>query len=343
VIPATEIDAIRSRVSLRELIGRDVSLKRVGQYWLGSCPFHSPDAHPSFAVIPSDQRFRCYACGATGDAIEYLRRTKGLDFHQAVAQLSSAGHSVSPGLRPPARRAAGSLPGIPKHVGELWAGADAPRIAEFYLQSRGLLRRGALPAALRGHSRVLYSEPCGEVKPIVEPSWRTWRDPDGQWWKAQHRPAILAAVTDTDGQITALQRIWCERRYVVDASQSGPQDARAVGIAARKKTIGRLGNGAVRLAPAGPTLGLAEGVESALAAAALFRVPVWATCGSGRLHSIALPACVERVLIFADRGAAGEAAAERAIAAYSPERLCSAVFPEPRFGDFNDQLLGRGK
>lgn len=355
MIPNSVIEQARD-VSLREVIGSDIALKRVGRYWQGLCPFHQ-ERTPSFYVI-DDDHYHCFGCGAHGDAIGYLMRTRGLDFQSAVAQLASS--SVSSGIaqkrsRPRPQTAAVSLPErISDQVRELWDGADAHNIAEFYLRSRGLLRYGALPTALRGHNRVLYVEACGIEKPIVEPSWRTWRSSDGQWRKAIHKPAMLAAITNAEGQVTALQRIWCERRYEVDASRSGPQDARAQGLETRKKTMGRIGTGAIRLAEPEDTLGLAEGVESAMAASQLFRYPVWALAGVTRMGAagrdgrpdrapaIWLPPQIRHLYIFGDRGEAGERAADFCAWWYRRQGLDAvAVLPTESYDDWNSELLGR--
>jgi DNA primase len=329
---AAELDRLKNNISLSGLIARDIPLRRSGAYRIGLCPFHS-ERTPSFYVLPDDRRFRCFGCGAHGDAVDYIQRTRGVAFLDAVTQLRGGDYI------PPMPIKHYLSIDVPQQVVHLWNEANDTFLAVFYLRSRGLLRPGrGLPTALRGHASVLYSEPCGDDKPIVETEWHTWRDGGGQWWKGIRKPALLAAVSDQDGRITGLQRIWCERRYEVGGD--GPKDARARGLSARKKVIGRLGAGAVRLAPAGVTLGLAEGVESALAASLLFRIPVWATCGAGRLGAVALPDCVCRVLIFGDRGDAGERAAEKAAGHYCATRWCDIVLPQPQFGDWCDALLG---
>jgi hypothetical protein len=139
-------------------------------------------------------------------------------------------------------------------------------------------------------------------------------------------PAIVAAISGPDRKLTGAQRIWLRR------DGTGKAD-----VASPKMTLGRMRDGACRLAPAGRELGVAEGIETGLSAMELYRIPVWAACGS-RMDTIAIPDEVERLVVFADRGEAGAAAAQRArlhFIAHCPVAI--APPPEP-FGDWNDFL-----
>jgi putative DNA primase/helicase len=60
---------------------------------------------------------------------------------------------------------------------------------------------------------------------------------------------------------------------------------------------------AVRLFEPGPVLGIAEGIETALSAATMFQVPVWAALTGGRLSTFVPPPGVRMVRIFADHDA----------------------------------------
>ena len=68
---------------------------------------------------------------------------------------------------------------------------------------------------------------------------------------------------------------------------------------------------AVRLAPPEHKLGIAEGIETALAASVLFNMPVWAALTAGLLGQWTPPAKVETVFVFGDNDASatGQAAA----------------------------------
>ena len=109
----------------------------------------------------------------------------------------------------------------------------------------------------------------------------------------------------------------------------------------RKGTVGRdqwLGSGAVQLAPPlDGKLGLAEGVETALAATELTGVPCWATLGAKRLHQIDIPAGVREVVIFADNDEAGRKAETEAKRSYCEYDLSIWPPPEPH-KDWNDYL-----
>ncbi|MBL8039958.1 MAG: DNA primase [Chthonomonas sp.] len=78
---------VRSRVSLVDIIGRDVRLKRSGKNWMGLCPFHD-DKNPSFVVSDEKGYYRCWSCGAKGDVFSYVMETQKLGFRDALEYLA---------------------------------------------------------------------------------------------------------------------------------------------------------------------------------------------------------------------------------------------------------------
>src|SRR3546814_3055409 len=76
--------------------------------------------------------------------------------------------------------------------------------------------------------------------------------------------------------------------------------------------------GAVRLFdPVEGRLGLAVGIESALAAKALTQIPCWASLGNERFGLVSIPESVRELHLFVDHDAGGELAEERARSAYA--------------------------
>ena len=109
-----------------------------------------------------------------------------------------------------------------------------------------------------------------------------------------------------------------------------------------KMMLGSIKGGAVRLAPPGPRMGIAEGIETALACQQATGIPTWAALSSGNLAQVALPpvSATTEVMIFADRGDVGIKAAEAAAVRLRREgrRVWIAV-PSNGCNDFNDLLL----
>jgi len=71
-----------------EVIGRVVSLKKVGSNIKGLCPFHN-EKTPSFVVSDTRQRYFCFGCNASGDVLEFAQKYYNLDFKGAMEKLAS--------------------------------------------------------------------------------------------------------------------------------------------------------------------------------------------------------------------------------------------------------------
>nr|CRH06732.1 DNA primase [Candidatus Magnetococcus massalia] len=101
------LELLRERVDIVDVIERQLPLKKRGSNWLGLCPFHQ-EKTPSFNVSQEKGFFKCFGCGAHGDAIEFVMRTKGVPFGEAVEELASGAGLQLPesGQRSPAAHAA---------------------------------------------------------------------------------------------------------------------------------------------------------------------------------------------------------------------------------------------
>jgi DNA primase len=87
VIAETLLDQIRDATDIVELISQKVVLKRSGGNYKGLCPFHN-EKTPSFTVHSGKQIYRCFGCGAGGDAFSFLMRSQGLNFAEAARVLA---------------------------------------------------------------------------------------------------------------------------------------------------------------------------------------------------------------------------------------------------------------
>lgn len=81
----TDGDAILRNVDIVPVIEKYVHLTKSGSFFKGVCPFHD-DHEASLEVVPRKQIFKCHACGAGGDAFEFLK-LKGIGFKEAVKLL----------------------------------------------------------------------------------------------------------------------------------------------------------------------------------------------------------------------------------------------------------------
>jgi DNA primase len=84
---ADELDQVRSRIDIVDLIGQRQSLKKAGKHWKGLCPFHD-DRDPSMIVNRAMGRYKCWACGASGDIFNWVMETQRVDFKEALRILA---------------------------------------------------------------------------------------------------------------------------------------------------------------------------------------------------------------------------------------------------------------
>ncbi len=142
------LDELRSRISLVDLVGRKVALKRAGREWKGLCPFHK-EKTPSFHVVEDKGFYHCFGCGAHGDAIRWLEETENLSFAEAVRELAGRAGLPLPAARSSAEdkaeqdrmaRLFALLEQAGLHFGRALAGAHGAK-ARAYLESRAVAQR----------------------------------------------------------------------------------------------------------------------------------------------------------------------------------------------------------
>jgi DNA primase len=83
-----DLEQLRASLSISEVIQQYIALRRVGRNWVGLCPFHA-ERSPSFNVREETGRYKCFGCGAAGDAFTFIQEMEHVDFVSAVEQLSA--------------------------------------------------------------------------------------------------------------------------------------------------------------------------------------------------------------------------------------------------------------
>ncbi|MGL4963170.1 MAG: CHC2 zinc finger domain-containing protein [Inquilinus sp.] len=267
-IEAAEIQALLDRVSLADLAGkRGVLLKKRGNRLWGLCPFHA-EKSPSFTILTGRvrDRFHCFGCGASGDAIGFLQQLDRKTFAEAVEAL-----------------------GGPQQLTE----ADRQRIerqrrriAEAERRSRAAKREGSrgvwfqaqraagTPAEAYLRARAVDLDALAEDWPRGMPPslrfaemdymWRPEDAPDDAPWISLGKfPAMVGGFQSPAGQVVAVHLTYLAERDGVWGKAQVP-DPETGEILPTKKIRGMLQGGAIRFGAAGPLLYAGEGIETSL-------------------------------------------------------------------------------
>jgi putative DNA primase/helicase len=253
-------------------------------------------------------RYYCNGCGP-GDGMDLLMKCRGWDFNTAVAEVGGVVGALLP-------KPSGSNKGDPRR-GLRWidkgcrplTGSDP---ASVYLKFRGL---STLPAALRWHPGLPYYGEGGR--------------------KLEEYAAMLGPVRARDGQPVT----W-HVTYLFGGEKAPVKAPRKI-----MPGLAPIAGGAVRLFPEASHLGVAEGIETAIAAYELCGLPVWAALSTSGLKAFEPPPGLKAMTIFADHDAnnAGQAAAYQLAQRLAAMGLTVYVEIPPTVGaDFLDVLNGRG-
>jgi DNA primase len=87
-IRQNDIDEVKSRTNIADIIGEYVTLKSAGVGSLkGLCPFHD-EKSPSFHVRPHVGYYHCFGCGESGDVLTFIQRMDHVTFAESVERLA---------------------------------------------------------------------------------------------------------------------------------------------------------------------------------------------------------------------------------------------------------------
>lgn len=81
------LQLLKEKNDIVEVIGSYIKLERRGYNYWACCPFHH-EKTPSFSINAADKYYHCFGCGASGDAIGFVKEYENIDFSQAVQVLA---------------------------------------------------------------------------------------------------------------------------------------------------------------------------------------------------------------------------------------------------------------
>lgn len=246
-----------------------------------SCPIHGgSDGFRLFEDFVKTGGGVCNTCGPRPSGFSMLAWVRGYEIKDAVREIARwlDGEAATPTLA--TRKPVVIAPKVIdtaknyKRIRETWIATTplAGTAAERYLTKRGIWKEN-MPRTLRAHEGLSYYH-------LKEKKYY------GRF------PCLVAPIRDKDDNVVSLHRI-----FLTDEGAKAPvPDAKKM-----MSPCGELRGAAIKLFPAtGDVLGVAEGIETALAVHAISRMPVWSCVSATLMELVDIPEHVKKVVIWAD-------------------------------------------
>ena len=291
--------------------------RRQGHYWLVGDVYNTPGRSLFVRLKDSPKgpagKWQDAATGERGDLLDVIRLALGLadfaDVAEEARAFLSLPHPEPTWSQPKSPRA---LSGSAEAAKQLFAMSKpiSGTLAGTYLRRRGITTLHGT-GSLRFHPRCYYRPDEHEVT-------QTW-------------PALIAAVTDLNGQITGVHRTW----LAPDGSDKAPIDT-------PRKAMGDLLGHAVRFGVPGEVMAAGEGIESVLSVREVAPgMAMAAALSAAHLAAILFAEPLRRLYIVRDNDPAGDGARDSLVERADAAGI-EAIVLSPTLGDFNEDLRELG-
>ena len=241
-----------------------------------------------------------FATGESGNILELIKSVLHLGTRQAFEWLESKYGNSKVGNSSGKSEQKSSI----DYANEIWMrGLDVQgTLGEKYFQGRGIFK--PTPPSIRFIKILSHSPSKSEF------------------------PALLCLIQNLVGEIQGVHRIYL--------SADGNGKAK---VNPEKMILGKMKGHAIKLGEPSTTLGICEGVETALSIReAGINFPVWSAISASTMHDIKIPKAVKEVIIFPDGDKAGESAAINRAERFFREGRMVRIARPPKGKDFNDLL-----
>ena len=256
-----EIEEVRSRADIVEVIGAHVQLRRAGRNFVGLCPFHN-EKTPSFSVNLERGFFHCFGCGAGGTVFDFLMKNEGLTFPEALQSLARRygialrAQTADRGNRSPSgddktRMLAANQVAAEFYANVLWNTADG-ELGRDYLKARGITGEtarafilGFAPQRAASLSTVL------QKRELLEPALKLGlaKKDEGGTAYDMFRARLMFPIRDAQGRVIGFGgRVLDNRlpKYINSAESALYSKARALyGLPEARATISKQDRGIV--------------------------------------------------------------------------------------------------
>src|SRR5215470_6870444 len=333
-------DKVKQQADIVRVVGDYVRLKKSGANFTGLCPFHA-EKSPSFAVHPTKQIYHCFGCGVGGDVFKFVMEMEKCAFPEAIRIVAEkCGIPIpEPKERSPEARKENQQRTVlvemhreaqPYFVKQL-EGTLEGKAARAYLEDRGLdkdvIARFGIGYAPGGGDLLLRHLKAKHPEKSLVESGLISRDQSGRLFD-RFRRRITFPIANESSKIVAFGARALgddQPKYLNSPETPIYSKSNVLYHLDRAKDALRRQDFAV----------LVEGYMDAIAVAHAGISNVVASCGTALAESQIklLGRFTKRVIVNYDPDAAGQAAAERSLAALLEQDFEVRVLALPQIGD----------
>ena len=294
--------------------------RRAGRYWLVGDVDNTPGRSLYVRLIGTGTgrgaagKWTDAATGEHGDLLDLIASTRRLSTLADTLDEARRFLSLPQPERSEQIRRGPVSAGSPEAARRLFAMSKpiAGTLAEDYLRSRGISHSRKI--SLRFHPHCFYRADADD--PLDIPT--AW-------------PALIAAVTDLDGNITGVHRTWLD-----------PSGRAKAPIATPRRAMGHLLGNGVRFGTVFDAMVAGEGIETMLSLAQIMpTLPGIAASSANHLAALTFPPTLRRLYIARDNDPAG-GRATHTLTERAQVAGIEALTLTPRLDDFNDDLRKHG-